>query len=59
MLLDRLPGVAEIALNWGRHAAAQIGRRVRDRNGTAPFRYHDLGVPASISKTLAVQRGSV
>jgi NADH dehydrogenase len=55
MALDDLPGVAEVALQSGRHAAKEIARRVRDGDGAAkPFRYHDLGTLASISRSYAV-----
>jgi NADH dehydrogenase len=55
MALDDLPGVAEVALQSGRHAAREIARRVRDPDATAkPFRYRDLGTLASISRSYAV-----
>jgi NADH dehydrogenase len=55
MALSDLPGVAEVALQSGRHAAAEILRRVRDADAAPkPFRYHDLGTLASISRSYAV-----
>jgi NADH dehydrogenase len=55
MSLNDLPGVAEVALQAGRHAAAEIERRVHDPSAAAkPFRYRDLGTLASISKSFAV-----
>ncbi|HEY5316990.1 MAG TPA: NAD(P)/FAD-dependent oxidoreductase [Solirubrobacteraceae bacterium] len=55
MSLDDLPGVAEVALQSGRHAAREIMRRVSDGEAAAkPFRYHDLGTLASISRSYAV-----
>ncbi|HWF73345.1 MAG TPA: NAD(P)/FAD-dependent oxidoreductase, partial [Solirubrobacteraceae bacterium] len=55
MALDDLPGVAEVALQSGRHASKEIVRRIRgaDANPRA-FRYHDLGTLASISRSYAV-----
>jgi NADH dehydrogenase len=54
MALGGLPGVAEVALQSGRHAAAQIERRLSGGGSTAPFRYRDLGTLASISRFYAV-----
>ncbi|HWC85596.1 MAG TPA: NAD(P)/FAD-dependent oxidoreductase [Solirubrobacteraceae bacterium] len=55
MALDDLPGVAEVALQSGRHAASEIIRRVRKGDAPAkPFRYRDLGTLASISRSYAV-----
>jgi NADH dehydrogenase len=55
MALQDLPGVAEVALQSGRHAAGEIKRRVRKRDSPdRPFRYRDLGTLASISRSYAV-----
>lgn len=55
MSLDDLPGVAEVALQSGRHAAREIKRRLGNGDAAAkPFRYHDLGTLASISRSYAV-----
>jgi NADH dehydrogenase len=55
MALGDLPGVAEVALQSGRHAAGEIARYVRDAGAAPkPFRYHDLGTLASISRSYAV-----
>jgi NADH dehydrogenase len=54
MALDDLPGVAEVALQSGRHAAGEIERRLGGHTTPAPFRYRDLGTLASISKNFAV-----
>jgi NADH dehydrogenase len=60
MALDGLPGVAEVAIQSGRHAAAEINRRLRGQAGTKRFRYRDLGTLASISRNYAVaQRGRI
>jgi NADH:ubiquinone reductase (H+-translocating) len=54
MALDDLAGVAEVALQSGRHAAAEIERRARGDFTPKRFRYRDLGTLASISKSFAV-----
>ena len=61
MSLDKLPGVAEVALQSGRHAASEIARRLHDPDAAEkPFRYVDLGTLAAISKSFAIaQRGRV
>lgn len=55
MSLDELPGVAEVAMQSGHHAASQIRRQIEDpaARGT-PFRYRDLGSAAYISHGHAV-----
>jgi NADH dehydrogenase len=59
MALDGLPGVAQVALQSGHHAAAEIARWLRDRP-SRPFAYRDLGRLASISRSFAVaQRGRI
>ncbi len=54
MSLDRLPGLAEVAMQSGRHAAAQIRRRLDDDAEPRPFRYHDLGSLAAVSRYYAI-----
>ena len=54
MSLDRLPGVAEVAMQSGRHAAKTIVRRLRGDAKVRPFRYRDLGTMATISRFRAV-----
>ncbi|MGL4177069.1 MAG: NAD(P)/FAD-dependent oxidoreductase [Dermatophilaceae bacterium] len=52
--LDDLPGVAQVAIQGGRYAAKEIGRRL---DGTPPqgrFRYRDKGSMATISRFSAV-----
>ncbi|MGI9023514.1 MAG: NAD(P)/FAD-dependent oxidoreductase [Acidimicrobiales bacterium] len=51
--LDKLPGVAEVAMQGGIHAATTIIKR---HNGapTAPFRYRDLGSMATLGRFRAV-----
>jgi len=53
MALDRLPGVAEVAMQQGIHAATTIKRRLRAEE-TKPFRYRDLGSMATISRFRAI-----
>jgi NADH:ubiquinone reductase (H+-translocating) len=60
--LHKLPGVAEVAMQGGVHAARTITRRVKAPAGSAeatasrPFRYHDLGDMATISRFRAVAK---
>ncbi len=48
-----LPGVAPVAMQQGRHAAAVIRARLRGRR-TTPFRYRDKGNLATIGRAAAV-----
>ena len=58
MSLDRLPGLAEVAIQSGRHAAAEIRRRLDGDAQPRPFRYRDLGSLAAVSRYYAVgERG--
>ncbi|MEA2298239.1 MAG: hypothetical protein QOF77_1175 [Solirubrobacteraceae bacterium] len=60
MALHGLPGVAEVAMQSGRHAAGEIARRRRGHAEPRRFHYHDLGNLASISRYYAVAEfGSV
>jgi len=52
--LDRLPGVAEVAMQQGLHAAKTIRRRVAGRHDTPPFKYRDLGSVATVGRFRAV-----
>jgi NADH:ubiquinone reductase (H+-translocating) len=54
MSLNHLPGVAEVAMQSGRHAARTIVHRLRGTEETDDFRYHDLGTMATISRFRAV-----
>jgi NADH dehydrogenase len=54
MSLNGLPGVAEVALQSGRHAAKEIIGSLRANSQPRPFRYHDLGTMASVSRSYAV-----
>jgi NADH dehydrogenase len=54
MSLDRLPGVAQVAIQSGRHAAQTIVRRLAGDTTRRPFRYRDLGTMATISGLRAI-----
>jgi NADH dehydrogenase len=55
MSLGGLPGVAEVAMQSGFYTGRQIKRQVEQRIEQArPFRYHDLGSAAYISRGQAV-----
>jgi NADH dehydrogenase len=54
MSLDKLPGVAEVAMQSGIHAAETIKRRVTGGGDSKPFKYRDLGSMASIARFSAV-----
>jgi NADH:ubiquinone reductase (H+-translocating) len=54
MSLDHLPGVAEVAMQQGIHAAFTIRRRLRGEDGSKPFRYRDLGSMATIARFRAI-----
>jgi NADH dehydrogenase len=57
MALDDLPGMAEVAMQSGRHAAVTIARRARgDDRPARPLRYVDLGSMATISRFSAIAR---
>ena len=55
MALDDLPGVAEVAMQSGAHAARTIVRRLEGKPAR-PFRYRDLGTLAVISRFRAVAK---
>lgn len=54
MSLDKLPGVAEVAMQTGLYAGRKIARLARGESFDKPFRYHDLGSAAYISRGKAV-----
>jgi len=54
MNLGGLPGVAQVAIQSGRHAAETIARRVGGDTARRPFRYRDLGTMATISRFRAL-----
>jgi NADH:ubiquinone reductase (H+-translocating) len=54
MSLHGVPGVAEVAMQSGRHAARTIVRRLRGEDTMREFRYYDLGTMATVSRFRAV-----
>lgn len=54
MALDKLPGVAQVAIQGGRYAADAITRRQDGKAPKGPFRYKDKGSMATISRFSAV-----
>jgi NADH:ubiquinone reductase (H+-translocating) len=54
MALNKLPGVAQVAIQGGRYAADAIQRRLAGKQPKAPFRYKDKGSMATISRFSAV-----
>lgn len=54
MALNDLPGVAQVAIQSGRHAARQIVLRLAGKPAGEPFNYHDKGSMATISRFNAV-----
>ena len=52
--LGGLPGVAQVAIQGGRHVARQITARLAGRPDGQPFEYHDKGSMATISRFSAV-----
>jgi NADH:quinone reductase (non-electrogenic) len=54
MSLNKLPGVAEVAMQTGLYAGRRIRHEVRGEAYTKPFRYYDLGSAAYLSRGRAV-----
>jgi NADH dehydrogenase len=54
MSLDDLPGLAEVAMQSGAHAARTIMKRVKGDQRQKAFNYHDLGTMATVSRFRAV-----
>ena len=54
MSLDKLPGVAEVAMQTGLYAGHRIRHRAEGNLAEKPFRYRDLGSAAYISRGQAV-----
>jgi len=52
--LDHLPGVAEVAMQQGLHAARAIRRFVAGKRGTPAFKYRDLGSMATVGRFSAI-----
>jgi NADH:ubiquinone reductase (H+-translocating) len=54
MSLDKLPGVAEVAMQTGLYAGRKVTQEAQGLAYDKPFRYHDLGSAAYISRGRAV-----
>jgi NADH dehydrogenase len=54
MSLDDLPGVTQVAIQSGRHAAHTIIRRLAGDTTRRPFRYRDFGTMATVSRLRAI-----
>ncbi|MET0765027.1 MAG: NAD(P)/FAD-dependent oxidoreductase [Blastococcus sp.] len=54
MALDKLPGVAQVAIQGARYSADQIKRKLAGKPPKGPFEYHDKGSMATISRLHAV-----
>jgi NADH dehydrogenase len=54
MSLNKLPGVAEVAMQSGLYAGERVRHEIDGRTNHKPFRYRDLGSAAYISRGNAV-----
>jgi len=54
MSLDKLPGVAEVAMQTGLYAGMKISHEAQGQTYDKPFKYRDLGSAAYISRGKAV-----
>jgi NADH dehydrogenase len=54
MALNDLPGVAEVAMQTGIHAARTITKRLDGNTEARPFTYRDLGSMAAVSRRRAI-----
>jgi NADH dehydrogenase len=54
MSLDKLPGVAEVAMQSGLYAGRKISQEAQGHTYAKPFKYRDLGSAAYISRGKAV-----
>ncbi len=54
MSLKGLPGVAQVAMQGGKHAAGQIKKRLKGEPSGQPFKYFDKGSMATISRYHAI-----
>ena len=52
--IDALPGVAQVAMQQGRHVAGTVTARLTGRDAPPPFRYKDKGTMATIGPRKAV-----
>jgi len=54
MSLNKLPGVAEVAMQTGLYAGHRVRRKIEGLPTTKPFKYRDLGSAAYIARGRAV-----
>jgi len=54
MSLDKLPGVAEVAMQTGLYAGRRVSHQAQGKAFDKPFKYRDLGSAAYISRGKAV-----
>jgi NADH:ubiquinone reductase (H+-translocating) len=54
MTLRKLPGLAEVAMQSGFYAGRRVKRLLTGRGEPKPFKYHDLGSAAYVSRGRAV-----
>jgi len=54
MSLDKLPGVAEVAMQSGLYVGHRVRRQAAGQHPSKPFRYHDLGSAAYLCRGRAV-----
>ena len=54
MSLKHLPGVAQVAIQGGRHAAKQIIKRLKGDQSRTPFEYKDKGSMVTVSRFYAI-----
>lgn len=54
MSLDKLPGVAEVAMQGGRFAGKQVRAALGDGRAAPKFKYHNLGTAAYIARRQAI-----
>ena len=54
MSLDKLPGVAEVAMQSGLYAGRRVRREIEGEPNSHPFKYRDLGSAAYIARGRAV-----
>jgi len=54
MSLDKLPGVAEVAMQTGLYAGRRVSHQAQGKSFDQPFKYRDLGSAAYISRGKAV-----
>jgi NADH:ubiquinone reductase (H+-translocating) len=52
--VNNLPGVCEVALQGGLHAANTIRRRLKGNQSDVPFKYRDVGSAAAIGRFKAI-----